>query len=68
MLYQRIHRDRNRRWVPQIRQYLQSDRNVLIVVGAMHFVGEDGLIAMLRAQGVRVTERPLNSGWKAEKI
>lgn len=68
VLYQRIHRDRNRRWVPQIRQYLQSDRNVLIVVGAMHFVGEDGLIAMLRAQGVRVTERPLNSGWKAEKI
>ncbi|WP_374601507.1 TraB/GumN family protein [Arenimonas sp.] len=56
-LYARINRDRNLAWLPVIRQRLDrggSDEDVLVVVGAMHLLGEDGLVALLRGAGYTV--------------
>lgn len=49
-----INSDRNRRWLPQIQAMLDSGQPTLVVVGAMHLIGEDGLPALLRQQGVPV--------------
>lgn len=45
---------RNRTWIPQIEGFLRSGQTQFIVVGAAHLVGEDSVIAMLRARGYRV--------------
>lgn len=39
----------------RIEDLLDDDRDYLVVVGALHLVGPDGLPAMLRARGIPVT-------------
>jgi uncharacterized protein YbaP (TraB family) len=46
--------DRNRRWLPAVEALLQSPGDSLVVVGALHLVGEDGLPALLEEKGYRV--------------
>ncbi len=55
-LYQRINVDRNDAWVPKIRQILDQpgDDDALVVVGALHLLGEDGVVEKLRAHGYTV--------------
>lgn len=44
--------DRNRAWLPKIERYLNdASRRTLVVVGAAHLLGPDGVIAMLRERG-----------------
>ena len=47
---------RNDAWVPQIRQLLDDSEgdDAMVVVGAMHLLGEDGLVEKLRAGGYQV--------------
>ncbi len=54
-LYRVLVAERNQRWLPQIKTYLTGDRNVLIVVGALHVVGKGGLLEMLRSSGISAT-------------
>ena len=54
-LYRRVLVDRNRRFAARIEQMLRSGQGrVLVVVGAGHLVGPDGVPEMLRRDGVRV--------------
>ena len=54
-LYQRINVDRNNAWLPSLQQWLQPGRgNTLVVVGALHLLGSDGVVEKLRAQGYKV--------------
>lgn len=53
-LYARLLADRNRAWMPRITTALAGNEPQLIVVGAAHLVGPDGLVRMLRAAGYRV--------------
>jgi len=55
-LYQRIIIDRNQAWLPKLRAMLdgESSDDALVVVGAMHLLGPDGLVSQLRSQGYRV--------------
>src|SRR5450432_3338149 len=39
-LYRALVTDRNRRWLPQIERLLKADQDTLVVVGALHLVGE----------------------------
>jgi len=55
-LYQSLVVDRNQRWVESISALLDDDDNYLIVVGALHLVGDDGLPEMLSRRGVRVNQ------------
>lgn len=54
--YQRLDVDRNRAWVPQLEKRLAEGRghDVMVVVGAMHLLGPDGVVALMRARGHRV--------------
>jgi uncharacterized protein len=53
-LYESLVYRRNRNWVPQVEALLQDDDDTLLVVGALHLVGERGLIALLRQRGLAV--------------
>jgi uncharacterized protein YbaP (TraB family) len=56
-LYRNINVERNDRWVPKLEQMLQSaptHGNVLVVVGALHLLGDDGVVGKLRARGYTV--------------
>ena len=53
---QRIIVDRNRLWLPKIEGYLRSGRTWMVVAGAAHMSGGDGLPAMLRARGYTVEQ------------
>ena len=48
---------RNKRWASQVEDMLEGDEDVLLVVGAMHLVGERGLPALLEARGFPVERR-----------
>jgi uncharacterized protein len=55
-VHQKLIVDRNRRWVPQIDRMIRQGENVLVVVGAAHLVGKDGIIELLRARGYSVEQ------------
>lgn len=55
-LYQRLLVERNRNWLPKIDALFARRGNAMVVVGAAHLVGPDGLLAMLRAKGYRVEQ------------
>jgi uncharacterized protein len=46
---------RNRKWLPQLRVMLASDKTHFVTVGVGHLVGRDSLVTMLRAKGYKVT-------------
>lgn len=52
-LYRTLVTDRNRRWLPQIEKLLQGNENYFVVVGALHLVGEGGLLDLMRKDGFR---------------
>ena len=47
---------RNQAWLPQVEKRLADSRkdNTLVVVGALHLLGSDGLVEQLRAKGYTV--------------
>ena len=53
-LYDALVTERNQRWLPQIQQFLQGDRNYMVVVGALHVVGRGGLLDLARSAGIKV--------------
>lgn len=54
-LYRRLIGARNRAWMSKLQGFLDGDEPQMIVVGAAHLVGPDGLVDSLRARGYRVT-------------
>jgi uncharacterized protein len=57
-LYRPLVRDRNQHWLPQVEELLTGQGNSLVVVGALHLVGEGGLLELLRKKGYKVTQLP----------
>ena len=55
-LYQTLIVDRNNKWVRNIEGYLNGSGNTMLVVGAAHLVGADGLVNMLRKRGYKVVK------------
>ncbi len=47
---------RNSKWVPEIERFAHENGNYLIIVGAGHLVGEDGVVAQLRRAGYSVQQ------------
>jgi uncharacterized protein YbaP (TraB family) len=50
-LYEALITNRNRRWLPAIEGMLGDGRRHLVIVGAVHLVGENGVVEMLRSRG-----------------
>ncbi|HEY8510052.1 MAG TPA: TraB/GumN family protein [Steroidobacteraceae bacterium] len=55
-LYNLLLTERNKRWMPQIEKLLKEDEDYMIVVGALHLVGDDGLLAMLESKGLKAQQ------------
>lgn len=69
-LYRALNVQRNEAWLAQLPQWLADGQGTtLVVVGALHLVGDDGLVARLRAGGHRVERLcsvsgcPRREGW-----
>jgi uncharacterized protein YbaP (TraB family) len=55
-LYDTIVADRNRLWVDTIDELLDDGEDYLVIVGALHLVGEDGVPRLLEQRGIRITQ------------
>ena len=55
-LYKPLVTDRNRRWLPQLEELLRANDNSLVVVGALHLVGQEGLLDLLRKKGYQIRQ------------
>lgn len=55
-LYSAIVVNRNRRWTDNIATLLNNNDDYLIIVGALHLIGDDGVPAMLSRSGARVVQ------------
>ncbi len=51
LYYKNLLVQRNHNWVPQIEEFLTEEKNVLVIVGAAHLPGEDGLLHLLTEKG-----------------
>jgi uncharacterized protein YbaP (TraB family) len=47
---------RNARWLPEIERFAHENGNYLVIVGAGHLVGDDGVVAQLRRAGYLVQQ------------
>ncbi len=56
-LYRRLTVDRNRAWVGRLAALLDDRDDYLVVVGAMHLVGPDSVVDLLRQRGYTVTQQ-----------
>jgi uncharacterized protein len=57
VLYERLLVERNKNWLPKIEALFARKGHALVLVGAAHLVGPDGLIAMLKAKGYSVVQQ-----------
>jgi len=55
-LYQRLLVERNRNWLPKLDALFARRGRAMVVVGAAHLVGPDGLLATFKAKGYRVEQ------------
>jgi uncharacterized protein YbaP (TraB family) len=52
-LYRLLVTERNKRWVPQIEKLLHGNQDYFVVVGALHLVGDGGLLDLMRRDGYK---------------
>jgi uncharacterized protein len=55
-LYRTLVTERNKRWVPQIERFLKEKDNYFVVVGALHLVGDGGLLELIRRDGFKAEQ------------
>jgi uncharacterized protein YbaP (TraB family) len=48
--------DRNAKWVPQIEELVKGTNNAVVIVGAGHLVGKDGVVDLLQQRGHKVAQ------------
>jgi uncharacterized protein YbaP (TraB family) len=57
VLYERLLVERNKNWMPKIEALFARKGHALVLVGAAHLVGPDGLLAMLKAKGYSIEQQ-----------
>jgi len=55
-VYQTLLLDRNRDWMKQLNTLFDDDAIEFVLVGAMHLVGDDGLIHQLKNSGFAIEQ------------
>lgn len=53
-LFNALLTSRNKRWAAQIERLLDTDQDVMVIVGAAHFGGPSGLPVLLKKRGLKV--------------
>ncbi|MBM3263032.1 MAG: TraB/GumN family protein [candidate division Zixibacteria bacterium] len=56
-IHHRMFSDRNLSWIPHIENYLSGTETGLVIVGAGHLVGRDGVVELLRRKGYDVEQQ-----------
>lgn len=56
--YRMMFADRNQRWLPQLQQMFQQPEHELVLVGAAHLPGDEGVLALLRQSGFTLQQMP----------
>jgi uncharacterized protein YbaP (TraB family) len=54
--FKRLLTDRSKNWVPKIEGLLAGDKNAIVIVGAGHLVGNEGVVELLKKKGFKVTQ------------
>jgi uncharacterized protein YbaP (TraB family) len=55
-IFKRLLLDRNARWIPKLEELSRGQKNAVVIVGAAHLVGKEGLVESLRKKGLKVTQ------------
>lgn len=55
-IYEAVLAQRNRDWMPRLEQLLADGKRYFVVVGALHLVGPDGLLARFKKDGYEVEQ------------
>lgn len=55
-IYKRLVTDRNRNWLPKIEEMTSGDNAAIVIVGAAHLVGKEGVVQLLKDKGHKVTQ------------
>lgn len=56
VIYKRLVTDRNQNWIPKIEKLLRGPKNAMVVVGAGHLVGDEGVVELLKKRGWKITQ------------
>jgi uncharacterized protein YbaP (TraB family) len=56
LTHEALFSERNTKWVPEIEALSHESENYLVIVGAGHLVGEDGVVAQLKRAGYSVKQ------------
>lgn len=55
-IFKKLVTDRTASWVPKVDELLGGSENAIIIVGAGHLVGPDGLVELLKKEHIKVTQ------------
>ena len=55
-IFHRLLTDRNRRWLPKIEELLRGKENAIVIVGAGHLVGTNGVVALLKNKAYKIVQ------------
>jgi uncharacterized protein len=56
-LFRTLTADRNHRWIAPLEKLLQGEDDSLVIVGALHLVGKEGVVELLKQRGYRVEQQ-----------
>jgi len=52
-IYKRLVTDRNANWVPKLEELARGKENAIVIVGAGHLVGTNGVVELMRRKGFK---------------
>jgi uncharacterized protein YbaP (TraB family) len=55
-LFAKLVTDRNKSWIPKIEELARGKDDALVVVGAAHLVGKEGVLELLKAKGYTIEQ------------
>jgi len=55
-IYKRMLTDRNHNWIPKIEELVRGNKNAIIIVGAGHLVGKEGVVELLQKDHFKVIQ------------
>jgi hypothetical protein len=55
-IYQAILVQRNKSWIPQLEKLAGSGKQYFVVVGALHLIGADGVLALMQKDGYKIEQ------------
>ena len=56
VLFEKLITERNKNWVKKIESYLKDKSNYMVVVGAAHLAGKQGILELLKKKGYSVEQ------------